>query len=187
MLDAGNATTQNLNRIKGLGNTLVIGGDSDTVLVSSNSGRTFAAAAAAPGLANITAVEVISPLLFWLGDSAGVVLHSETLGNSWVTSTMPAAATAIQDIAFVTDEIGFVLAANATPRSLLFASINGGQLWGQAGATWRLNNYPDADQGNRLAYPQVANLSVAANNLLIGGLADDGTDGFVTEAVTNLV
>lgn len=187
VVDGGDATTEDLLRIRGLNDTVVAGGTNGAVLVSSNAGRTFAEVADAPGTDDVTAVEVVGPLLFWVGTDAGDVQFTENLGNTWVTAVMPAAAAAIQDIVFVTDEIGYVLATAAGPVGLVFATINGGELWGQAGATWRLNNYPTVDRGNRLAYPQVGNLSVAVNHVLIAGLADDGTDGFVAEGVTNYV
>lgn len=187
VLDAGDVTTEDILRIRGLNDTVVAGARNGVVLVSSNAGRTFAEVATAPGSDDVTAVEVVAPLLFWIGTDAGDVQYTENLGNTWVTAVMPATATAIDDISFVNDECGYVLASAAGPAGLLFATLNGGELWGQAGATWRLNNYPTVDRGNRLAYPHVSNLSVATNRLLVGGLAGDGTDGFVAEAVTNYV
>ncbi len=46
----------------------------------------------------------------------------------------------------------------------------------------RISQFPTLDRVNRLAYPDVADVTktgVMSNNLAMAGLADNGTDGYI--------
>lgn len=192
VLDAGDTTANNLNRIAGNSSTVVAVGASDTIIFSLNRGASFSAAANATGGGNaLTAVEVMSDLLWWVGDASGNLYYTlYQARQAWVSVSLPVTGgtvAVIQDVAFVTPEVGYVLATTSAPKGLLFVTPNGGELWAETGSTWRVEGYPTIDRANRMAYPLVRNSGVAANNLVIGGLADDGSDGILAVGSPNVV
>jgi hypothetical protein len=187
-IESGGTTAENLTRIKGLNKVILAVGATDALLVSTNRGRSFAAAATAPGIANGTAVEAQTENVWWVGDSAGLVRYSENAGRSWATKLLDLTVATIADITFINREVGFIAGATATPVGHIFTTPNGGITWANdTSNSWRLKNWLAIDRINRIVYPRVANESVAVNNILAGGLADDGTAGVILGGITNLV
>jgi hypothetical protein len=177
-------TSEDLFRIHGNGSTIVVGGATDTVIYSLNGGETFTAVTNSPGGDDINAVCVVSRFSWWVGDAAGAVSYTNTQGRSaWTAITLPAAVSAgIKDIVFPTPECGFIAGTNSTPRAVLFATQNGGRTWAEGNNTRRLGTLGDYDRINRIAFPELGNSlksGIMANNLLLGGLSDDGTDGMI--------
>lgn len=181
VLDAANTTTDNLNRIDGSESTVVAVGDGAAVVYSLNRGDTFALATNAPAAFSLDALQVMDEFRWWVGDSEGDIYWTNTRGETaWTETTLPAATAgalaAIQDIVFVNDEIGYIVATTSAPAAVFFGTINGGRSWEADAST---NTFPTLDRVNRLAYPRVSNQSVAANNLAFAGLAGNGTDGII--------
>ncbi|MEI2773357.1 MAG: hypothetical protein V9G98_22390 [Candidatus Competibacter sp.] len=186
VIDEADATTDDLLRIHGYGNTIVCGGESGRVIYSDNNGRSFGVTTTSPGAANLTALHVVGDSLWWVGNASGAVYWTDRKGAAaWTQLTLPSvsagAIATIQDIRFATDEVGYIAAATAAPRAVLFHTYNGGQMWGGPELS-RISQFPTLDRVNRLAYPDVADVTktgVMSNNLAMAGLADNGTDGYI--------
>lgn len=177
VLDAGNATTANLNRITGDGqDTIVAVGASATVVASVNGGDSFGTTSASPGAAALTAVAVKDRYHWWVGGSSRY--YTRNGGVSWVQQAIAGAST-VTDILFVTPEVGYTL-YNTASASRLQATIDGGERWADVGAgelTSRVRGWPDFDVGNRLAAPN-STTQISCANLAVGGrLGASGTDG----------
>lgn len=176
--EAGSATSENLARIHGLDEIVVAVGANGAVVYTLNGGTTFAATTTDPSSDGNQAVAVVGLYNWVVGDDAGNVFYSRDQGISWVESEgIVGAATAVQDIVFPTDEVGYIAYIITGPTAGISATFNGGADWTQSAP--RLLNIPTADRFNRLAAPQVPNANTAANNLALAGLAGDGADGII--------
>lgn len=172
-VSAAGATTNNLNRIAGDGNnTIVAVGASGTVVISLNNGRSWAVAASAPSANSLTAIEVLSADLFWVGDASGGLYYTLTQAGSWSTKLLSNSPAQINDIAFVNDEVGWIAAQTSTPTGLLYSTWNGGRDFTTNAAAPRMFGVPTADfqKANRVAIPFAANVTTASNNVAVGGL-----------------
>lgn len=181
-VSAGDATTEVLYRINGDGfNTLVAVGAGSTVIKSTNRGESWAATSAEPvgTQVDVTAVWVKDERVYFVGtsDSARLVYTLDG-GESWTAINFTGSGAGdIRDIVFATDEVGYFVHDDNTPTGRIWATWNGGASWVRNdGGSFRLLNWPVLDRINRIAVPD-ASLQTAANNLAVGGLAGDGTDG----------
>lgn len=176
--NAGNATTNQLNRIDGAGEIIVAVGASGTVVVSLNSGETFATTTANPSANTLNTVSVNEQYLWWVGDSLGGVYYTITQGASWTTQAVtPATVTAIQDIVFANKEVGWVVGTSSGPTAEIYTTWNGGYSW--TNSTPRILNFPTFDRVNRIAVPNSSNRNTNANNIALAGLGGNGTDGII--------
>lgn len=181
VLSAAGATTNNLTRIHGNNGTILAVGASNTILKSTNQGRSWAATAASVTGAH-SAVAVKTPYEYYVGtlDTTGKVWYTVNGGASWVQQVLPGAAlTAIQDIVWATAEAGYIAATRAGPTAALFATVFGGALWGENNTSRLPGNLPTFGRANRIAVPRVADLQIAANYLAISGLGGGLIDGVV--------
>jgi hypothetical protein len=174
VLNAGNATTQNLNRIHGAGETIVAVGAAGAVVRSTNSGSAWAVTTA-PSASALQAVWVIDPLYFWVGSAAGFRYYTTAGGTSWVGQQLPS-ATAITDIVFPTDEDGYTVYTTAS-ASYVQATTFGGAVWADnSAANARIGQFPTTvAQMNRIAVPR-ATSDVNTNVVAIGGKATSGAN-----------
>jgi len=177
VLDAGSATAQNLNRIHGKAGTLLAVGASNASVKSTNRGVTWAQTAGSV-TGTLQAPCVISPYEYYLGTAAGAVYYTLDAGATWTQLTLTGAAvTAIQDIVAPTDECLFVAATRAGPTAAIFQTTFGGALWAENNTSRLPGTLPVFGRANRLAFPRVADLMVAANNLAAFGLGGGLVDG----------
>lgn len=175
--DAGSATTADLLRIHGTSEVLVAVGASRAVK-SVNRGDSWATTTTNP-TGTVQAVAVLGPLAFYVGNSAGLVQYTLDGGATWTTLTLPGATLAgIQDIVFPTLEAGWIATTRTGPTAALFATCFGGAIWGETN-TSRIPSLPTFGRANRLAFPNVADPAVAANNLALAGLGGGLIDGIV--------
>lgn len=177
-LDAGDATTQNLNRIHGDGaSTLVAVGASAAVVYSTNGGVSWQATSAAPGSAALTAVCVKDRFHWWVGGSSRY--YTRNAGVTWTQQAI-AGATNIYDIVFATPEIGYALYITATPAARLSVTMNGGHDWVEVGSgeiISRVQGWPSFQLGNRVAVPN-STPDINAGFLAVGGRSGAAaTDG----------
>lgn len=179
VLDAGNATAQNLSRIHGKGGALVAVGASNASVKSTNRGVTWAATAASI-TGTLTAVAVTGVFDYFVGTAAGTVYYTTDGGATWTLLALTGAAvTAIQDIIAPTDECLFIAATRAGPTAAIFQTVFGGALWAENNTSRLPGTLPVFGRANRLAYPRVADLMVTSNNLAVAGLGGGLVDGVV--------
>lgn len=177
VVNAGAVTTENLNRITGSGDILVCAGDNDVIVKSINRGATWALTTTAPGAAtdDFQAVAVIDKYTYWVGSNVGEIYYTLNGGDSWTEYAFAGSgAGTVNDIVFYGSEVGFFAHATATPVGSIYATWNGGANWTKSSP--RINSLPTLNRINRIAIPQV-HISLAANTIAAGGLADDGSDG----------
>lgn len=185
---AAGATTEDLRRINGSGETIVAVGANGAVVVSGTRGRTWGAAAGSLGVADtVQAVEVLDPYLWWVGTDAGQLFYTETGGASWAEYAFSGSgAGQVLDIVAATPEVLYFSHSTAAPDARIFASITGGAVFDLSTLTnqRRLVGLPTFDRANRLAVPTTGQLASRAGHLLVGGLAGNGTDGILLHAAT---
>lgn len=185
-ISAGDITTTDLNRIHGNENTLVIVADSGEILVSTNRGATFSTTEGTPAgvVANYQAVCVVSSRKWFIGSAAGGLYYTLNGGKTWALASYAYSLTGqITDIVAVNDDVIYFGHASTDPTATLFSSWNGGRDW--AYERPRIVNWPVFDVPNRLAVPLAADVSIGANNLAVGGLAGNGTDGILLLGVSS--
>lgn len=182
ILNEGRATTNNLLRIDGSesAQTLVAVGATGTIVKSINRGATWSVAVATPDAVNtIQAVSVMDKNRYWVGTATGGKLYY-TLngGETWTEKAFSGSGTGtVWDIVFASEEVGYVSHSTTTPTARIFTTYDGGADWSNAAP--RLNNLPTFDRATRLAVPVTSDPATDANNLAVGGLAGDGTDGIL--------
>lgn len=178
VLSAGDVTADDLNRIAGNESTIVAVGDNGATVVSSNRGQTFSTAVAEPESATLQAVTVITDKVWWVGTGGGKLYYTLDGGNTWVEKAFSGSGSgAVRDVISFGEDIIFFAHNTSAPAAQVFSSWDGG-----ANFTYnkpRILNLPVFDYANRLAMPQAADISVAANNLAVAGLAGNGTDGIL--------
>lgn len=178
-IDAGNTTTQTLNRIHGLDEVIVAAGEGATLIYSLNRGNSFTLETNPPaGATNIDALSVNGDYLWWVGTDNGKVFYNDSQGeNVWIELTFPGTPLLIQDIVFPTPEVGYLALTTSGPTAVFYTTFNGGKDW--TNSSPRILNFPTLDRVNRIAAPEVDNANVAANNVALAGLAGNGTDGII--------
>lgn len=177
VLTAAGATSSNLGRIDGRGDVIVAVGASGVGVISINRGQSWATLPTVPVAATLTALAVLEGSRFWVGTVSGGVYYTQDSGNNWTSVTLPNAPSAVNDIVFVNDEIGWI-AGVYNSLAALYWTPDGGADWTSANASPRMTGISTTAQAiNRIAVPNASNTELAANTLLLGG---DGasTDGY---------
>lgn len=183
---AGGATTNNLKRIQGLDDTIVAVGATGTILVSANRGFSWSVATA-PSADTVQGVWVQNGVVFWVVTDAGEMYYTLDGASTWTQKALSDAPTDLRDVVFVTPEVGWVTGATTTPSGLLYATWNGGRDWTVSGGSPRMVGVPTTNfqRGNRIAVPATGKSTIAANNLLVGGLGA-ATDGILLLGHANI-
>lgn len=183
VLDAGNASTQNLNRIDGNDRTIVAVGASAAVVVSTNGGDSWGTPSAVPGSAALTAIAVLSDHFWYAGGSSRY--YTRNGGVSWTQQTI-ADATTITDIVFPTPEIGYTLYGTGSAAKMQVTTF-GGERWADVGVgtvNSRVRGWPTFQVANRIAYPS-GTVDIQAGVVAVGGrLGAALTDGKLLIGVT---
>ena len=192
VIDAGEATTENLYRIAGDGvNTVVAAGGASAVVVSTNRGATFGSVVTEPSAIplDIYALAVKDSKTFLVGTAAsGRMYYTRDGGlSAWANiSFTGTGAGNVRDIVFATDEVGWMVHDDNTPTGYLWATWDGGNTWVRNDQnSSRVTNWPVLDRINRVATPKGSQF-ISANYVVGGGLAGDGTDGVLVLGVGNI-
>lgn len=169
-------------RVTGYDNSLLVVGANGMVWYSKNNGVTWIQVSV-PAATTLNAVAMKSEKSWMVGGANGNVYESTDRGNSWAALAIPNAGTgSISDIAIATNEIIWI-AQNISSVAYLTTTLDGGNSWtSNTSGTVRVLNWPVFQQASRLAVPATAEPFVAANYVLIGGLATGGADGILLSA-----
>lgn len=182
-ISAAGATSQDLLRIFGDGNeTLIATGAASVVVKSANRGVTWATTATNPSAipADIVSGDVLDSNRFWVGYALlGRMFYTFNGGETWVEKSFTGSgAGSVRDIVAVSDEVIHVLYDDNTPTAYLLTSFDGGNTFARNDSgSDRILNWSVFARGNRIAVPNVSDLTVASNNLIIAGLATGLVDG----------
>lgn len=185
VLDAGVATSENLNAVKAISERFAVAvGDNDAVIYTEN-GLTFQAPTSTPSSgANLICVEIKNENEWLVGSSNGQLWYTTDKGESWTQYTSLPGTTylAINDIHFSTKSVGY-MAVNRTidgsARGQILRTFSGGGGSGTAGG-WVI--LPEGVQTAPNVDTMVAVYACAHDaNFVVGtGLADDGSDGQIS-------
>lgn len=188
LVSAGGATTVNLTHVYGLGEVVAACGATGKVVVSLNRGATWGLTTSDPSANTLNTIAIRAALEFWVGDANGGVFYTLDGGTTWSSKAMPATLAAVQDILWVTPEVGYLTATIAGPLGRIITTVNGGQTWIISSNTQpRLLNAPSTTQRyNRIAAPMSAGLTRRANVVTFVGLGA-ATAGMIVTARANEV
>lgn len=183
LLDSG--ATDNLLRISGQGETIVAVGANGRVYRSTNNGVTWSTVTA-PAATSLNAVVVFGPKDLLVGGANGSVYRTRNAGATWVTAALPQSGGVVNDIVAATKEVIWV-AYQKSNVSYLLTSLDGGNSWADNNGTSRIANWPTFQKAGRLAFPAAADIAIAANYLVVAGLATSGTDGILISGAPTIL
>lgn len=176
VLTDGSVSTQNLNDIRGAGQTIVAVGANNAVLVSSNNGKTWSLVTGpAVGVA-LNTVEVITSSIWWIGADNGKMFYTTNGGTTWVEATPDSNITNVPKIRFVDEVVGYMIATLSASNRLYRTADNGN--------TWRYDgSYVSGLPSTTVSkYDFVSPCPNTYNVALLGGLKTPGTDGIIVQA-----
>lgn len=183
------AAAETLFRVAYMGSTIVSVGNVGAVVVSINRGHSFGRTTVDPSGTDLRAIGMRTESEWWVGDTLGGVWYTETGGESWVSKSLGGGLTlvGIQDIVWVTPEVGWIAATIAGPLARIFYTNNGGRTWvaHSESNNPRIHSMPSYQRANRIMAGQGA-LQNNVNTLLLGGLGT-GTDGIAITGRANEV
>jgi photosystem II stability/assembly factor-like uncharacterized protein len=185
-LIADGGTANAFARVDGDRDTIVAVGAAGSVYKSTNNGSSWSFTTA-PAAVSLTAVQVISDQIFYVGSSTGRVWRTVNGGASWTEVFFPGNNTgAVRDILFATPQAGYIL-HDASSTANLITTLDGGYTWHKNDQTSRTLNWPTAQKFGRIAAPVAADPAVAANYTAVAGLAAGGTDGILVLGVPSII
>lgn len=177
VLDAGAATTQDLNDIHGFDTQNVAAVGAANAIAYTIDGTNFTLMPVV-GLAttDLLAVAYRKQNEIWVGGSAsGIVYVTINYGVTWTAKTLPGAITQVDKIVWVNETVGFIAAQSAGPVAKILRTIDGGYSWyvvpEAAGGT-----IPTADYFNDIAV-----CDKEPNKAFFGGLAGNASDGILVK------
>lgn len=175
VLTDGSVTVQNLNDIRGTGRNIVAVGASNAVIVSYNGGATWSLVTGpAIGVA-LNTVEVINKNTWFIGAANGKSYFTTDGGASWTDCTPDSAITAVNQIRFVDDIVGY-MSVTISGGSRIYRTADNGASWHNESPY--ISSVPAAD-----GYNFVAPCPGSYNVLLAGGIESGGTDGMLALGV----
>jgi photosystem II stability/assembly factor-like uncharacterized protein len=182
-VDAGVATTDNLNAVHALDENFAVAvGENDAVIYTQNQTNWQAPTTTPSSGANLNCVWVWSERVWWVGSSNGQLWYTVDQGESWTQDTLPGTSyTAIWDISFATPSIGYLGVARTiggTARGQILRTYSGGGGSGTAGG-WTILPEQLGQIPNNDLIRAIAACAYDVNFIVGTGTADNGTDGII--------
>jgi photosystem II stability/assembly factor-like uncharacterized protein len=176
VLDAGEITTENLNDVHACDtdNVLVVG-NSNTVLISRNGGKSFDSITGPSAGVNLGACWMWDADTWFVGEGAGgagVLYKTRDGGYTWQTQTIPGTMDRIDKIVFVSDAEGYLSGRDGGSARLL-RTITGGYEW------WDLPERAGSSIPGSQYLTDLAVCEPESNVVFAAGLATDGTAGMI--------
>lgn len=165
----GSVTAQNINDIRGTGQLVVAVANNNAILVSENSGQTFALLTGPePGVA-LNTVEILSQTSWWVGTANGNLYYTTNGGSTWVEGTPDNNITVINSVRFA-DEIVGVMTVQVGATARVYRTSDNGYSWHYQEPY--IESFPTAER-----YNAVSICEGDYNTVLIGGRLSAGGDG----------
>jgi photosystem II stability/assembly factor-like uncharacterized protein len=174
VLDAGNATTDNLEAVHGLSAFFAVAVGINGRVIYTENGTTWSAVTRPVGAGiDLTDVAVKSETEWLVTTNDGRLFYTLDKGTTWYEKTFAGSGSGVaRAVAFASQTVGFLSHNTTAPRARIFRTFDGGFSW--IAIPEEVGTMPLADTVNALG---VCNEDV--NVCFGGGLADDGSDGFI--------
>lgn len=180
VLDAGVATTEDLYAVHAIDPYHAVAVGANDAIVYTTDGLSWGLANANPGTGDtLYAVWMVSERIWWVGGAAGTLWYTINHGDTWTQVALPGTAPDnIWDIAFASEDVGYIASDTATPRGRIYRTYSGG------GGTPPMGGWVIMPEGTA-TLPLCDSLYCLAacaydvNFVAAGGLADDATDGII--------
>ena len=179
VLDAGVATTEDINDIYAFSDDVVVAVGDNNAVVYTVDGSTFQSVTGPAVGVNLLAVYVREEREWWVGSAGGKLYFTKNRGQSWTEKTFNGSgAGTVDDIVFASKMVGYAVHATATPAGRVLRTIDGG-------ASWYVlpdvsTALPASDKLNSIALCEKD-----VNTVFAAGLADNGADGVILKGTTS--
>lgn len=174
ILTDGSIVSDNLTRINGIGNVVVAGGENGALLVSVNTGSTFAnkglTVSGSTVNDNITAIGMLTDKMWFIG-AGGKLYYTIDAGDTYTEKVLDANITVINDIQFYDDNVGYV-AVEINGGARVYRTDSMGWNWYY---TDGISNLPTMVRANFVA-------PCGYNKVAVGGRETLGGDGLLAIA-----
>lgn len=170
VLDAGVATTENLDKIHAISSEFAVAVGENGAIVYTEDGVSFAEAPSSPSALDLTAVWVKTEDE-WFVSTATQLYYTLDRGVSWTAKNLPVTPTNITDIYMSTDSVMYV--------NIVFGSL--GRIYRSYDGGYSFVNTPEGVATIPAADAYTAGAACRHDpNFVVGaGLADDGADGIL--------
>ena len=175
VLTDGSVTTQQLNDIRGAGQTIVAVGANNAVIYSSNNGKTWTLVTGPTVGVALNTVEVVNSQIWYVGAANGKSFYTTNGGSSWTEMTPDSSITVVNKIRFVDEIVGYMV-VQLSGAVRLYRTADNGNTWRFDGSY--VQGLPNADH-----YNFVSPCPNTHNTALLGGLKPPAsTDGIIVMA-----
>lgn len=175
----GSVSSENLGDIAAFNaNHLMAVGAANAILLTSNGGETWVSATGPAVGIVLNAVENrgVTELEWLIGTAGGDLYFTRDSAQTWTIRTFPGSgAGQVRDIVFVSQTVGYMAHDTAAPAGRMLRTTSGGNSW---------YVLPEADGLTMPANDRINSIGATPNNVNLaygGGLADDGSDGFLVK------
>jgi photosystem II stability/assembly factor-like uncharacterized protein len=125
----------------------------------------------------LTACWMIGPQAWFVGNASGGLYYTLDGGGTWTQIVLPVATTAINEIQFANEVVGYIAADVAGPAGVMLRTVTGGNSW------YIVPEEPGAPQmPTNQSLNSVAACSDDPNVAYVGGLGA-AADGIIVKAV----
>lgn len=174
VLDAGVATSDNLNAVHMMSDEFGVAVGNNGAVVYTEDGLSWSALTPFVGAGvHLNCVWVKDALTWMVGTSNGYLYYTVDKGTNWTAKGFPGSgAGVVHDIAFANASVGYLAHATATPAGRILRTYDGGYSW---------QILPEG-AGTLTANDRIGALAACIYdvNFVVGvGLADNATDGII--------
>lgn len=172
VVDAGVATSENLNSIDALSDTVAVAVGANGAVIKTTNGATFQSVTV-PEAATLNTVLVIDENYWFVGTATGNLYYTLNGGTTWTSKTFTGSGSgSVLDIVQGVEGILFMSHQTAATAGRLLQSFDSGYSW--VVLPQDSSTLPANDKINALA------ACSDDPNFIVGvGLADDASDGFI--------